>query len=500
VTRLSSQRGRKRRRSQRGPGPLIVLGVIALIPALAFFEMFRWSSSQVDENEVAPTIIPPIEQSAPAAALSTGLFAMRRMPSTISRDVNVDAFEAELAPFLGQLNERSCFAVSVDGVIVGEVNADLPVLPASNNKLVTAAVALEQLGDDFTYTTTVEAGSEPVDGVVSGDIYLVGGGDPLLSSEWYPLSSFETYPVMSPTRLETLVDGVVESGIQVVEGAVVGDGSRYDDEFYAPGWGVGVAGLDAGPYDALMVNDSRVLGEPARATDPNEAAAREFTRLLRERGVVVAGVPSTGTAPTNAVVVASVESVPMVDVVKSLLTNSDANTAEMLVKELGFSTHGEGTRNAGLTVMQDQLAEWGVASDAVVLADGSGLSIFNRLTCRTLLTVLQLSGADVSIGEALPVAGESGTLSGIFVDHAIAGRMRGKTGTLNNPPFNIDPPAVKALSGYVGIEGGGTVEFVLILNGPTISDQSVYRPIWDELADALATYPSGPTPADLGPR
>ncbi len=78
--------------------------------------------------------------------------------------------------------------------------------------------------------------------------------------------------------------------------------------------------------------------------------------------------------------------------------------------------------------------------------------------------------------------------------------MRGKTGTLNNPPFNVDPPAVKALAGYLPVEGGSAVEYALVLNGPTISDQSEYRAVWDALADALDTYPAGASPADLGPR
>jgi len=497
---LSSQRASKRRRPQRGPGPLMVLSVIALVPAVALFSMFRWSSNQIDENEAAPTVIAPIELPAPAATLSTGLFAMRRMPSIISRDVNVDALAAEFAPLFNSLNDRSCAAVSVDGVPVGDVNADLAVIPASNQKLIVASVAMEQLGEQFRYTTTVEVADTPVDGVVAGDLYLVGGGDPLLTSEWYPVSNSERYPVTTPTRLETLVEDVVESGIQVVEGSVVGDGSRYDDEFFAPGWGIGVAGLDAGPYDALMVNDSRVLGDAQRAADPNEGAAREFTRLLREQGVEVAGTASTGVAPVDSVVVASIESAPMPDVVAELLRNSDANTAELLLKEIGLAGSGAGTREAGLAVVQDQLADWGLSSDAIVLTDGSGLGLANRVTCATLLALLQRAETHASIRPALPVAGETGTLSSVFVDHAIAGRLIAKTGTLNNPPFNVDPPAAKALSGYVAIEGGGTVEFSLILNGPTISDQSEYRPVWGDLVDALATYPTGPTPADLGPR
>ena len=500
MTGPSQQLPRRRRRPQRGPGPLVVLGVVALVPALVLFGMFRWSDGQVDDNEAAPIPDSPVQIPVPPEALSTGLFAMRRMPTIVSRDLNVEAFKDELAPFLTTLNDRSCVAVSVDGVPIGENNADIAVIPASNQKLVVAAVALEQLGDDFRYTTTVEVAAEPVSGVVAGDLYLVGGGDPLLTSDWYPTSNLERHPVTSPTRLETLADGVVDAGIQSVEGGVVGDGSRYDDEFFAPGWGLGDAGLEAGPYSALMVNDSRVLDDPRRADDPNEAAAREFTRLLQERGVQVAAAASVGTAPADSIEIASVQSAPMSDVVAEMLGNSDNNTSELVVKELGLAASGNGTREAGLAAMEAQLADWGLASEAVVLTDGSGLSLDNRLTCATLLAILQRSGADVSIGAALPVAGETGTLADVFVDHEISGRLSGKTGSLNNAPFNVDPPAVKALAGYVAIEGGGAVEYVLILNGPTISDQSEYRPVWGALADVLATYPTGPTPAELGPR
>ena len=113
--------------------------------------------------------------------------------------------------------------------------------------------------------------------------------------------------------------------------------------------------------------------------------------------------------------------------------------------------------------------------------------------------MLQRSSPDGPIGAGLPIAGQTGTLSDIFVDHPIAGRLLGKTGTLSNPPFNQDPPGVKALAGYVIVDGRWrAIEYVLVLNGPTISDQSEYRPVWNSLADVLAAYPDGPTPAELG--
>ena len=89
----------------------------------------------------------------------------------------------------------------------------------------------------------------------------------------------------------------------------------------------------------------------------------------------------------------------------------------------------------------------------------------------------------------------SGTLADIFTDSPLAGRLAAKTGTLGNAPYNADPPAVKTLSGYVPVDGGGAIEFSLLLNATgTLTDQSVYRPIWDRLADRAGDVPVGPDP------
>jgi D-alanyl-D-alanine carboxypeptidase/D-alanyl-D-alanine-endopeptidase (penicillin-binding protein 4) len=136
----------------------------------------------------------------------------------------------------------------------------------------------------------------------------------------------------------------------------------------------------------------------------------------------------------------------------------------------------------------------------VVLADGSGLSLDNRVTCDVVQGVLERSDVDSPLSDGLPVAATTGTLSDVFVDTPVAGRLRGKTGTLNNPPFNDDIPAVKALAGYLPVEGGGAIEYTLLLNGATISDQSQYRPIWDQLVAVLSSYPSAAGPDVLGPR
>lgn len=506
MERLEAREPSRRPGGRRGLGPLIVLGIFAIVPALVLYTLFVWSSSKVDDNEAAPppptTIVaPPL----PDEPLANSMLTFRRMPALVSRGLNTDQFVADVAPFLTTINDRSCATVSVDGNPVGSVNGDLAVIPASTEKIIVAAVALERLGADHVFTTRAVSSAAPIDGVIEGDLVLLGGGDPLLSSDWYPTSGLERRPVFNQTSLDTLADDVQNAGVTQITGAVLGDGSRYDDEFFAPGWGDGVAGLEAGPYDSLMANDARVLGEEQRGNNPNSAAAREFTRLLRDRGVVVDGEPGVGLVADLAdtpMELASIQSVPLTGVVAEMMTNSDNNTAELLVKEIGLdaSEASEGTREAGLAAMTEQLQQWGVDTTNIVLSDGSGLSLDNRLTCDALVAVLQRTGPTETIGAALPVAAETGTLADVFTEHPVAGRLLGKTGTLNNPPFNQDPPAVKALAGYLPVEGGGAVEFALILNGPTISDQSEYRSVWTALADTLDTYPSGASPADVGLR
>ena len=505
MERLEARTPRPRR---RGIGPLIVLGAFALVPALVLYVAFAWADGRVDDNVAAPapasTIVdPPL----PAEPLRNPVFTFRRMPTTVSRDVNLTAFESDVAAFTSTLNDRSCVSVSVDGQDVGDRSPQLAAIPASTLKLVVAATALDVLGADHRFTTRVVASAAPNDGTIDGDLVLVGGGDPLLSSNWYPTSNLEKRPVFNQTSLDALADSVVASGVTRVAGAVLGDGSRYDDEFYAPGWGDGVAGLEAGPYDSLMANDARVLGEDQRADEPNAAAAREFTHLLRDRGVTVDGEGATGTADTLAaptVELATIDSAPLADVVAEMLTNSDNNTAELLVKEIGLDTSdgqpppGGATRQTGLDVIVGRLGAWGIDTTNIVLTDGSGLGAANRLTCAALIAVLQRSGPTDTIGAALPVAGRSGTLADVFTDSPVAGRLLAKTGTLNNPPFNADPPAAKALAGYLPVAGGGAVEFALLLNGPTISDQSEYRVIWDDFVETVDKYPSGATPADVG--
>lgn len=493
---LRAHDGRRRADGAGGLRSLLALALMVLLPAVALLGVWRFA----DARDVAPQaldLVPDVAPSQPPDALRTGLLSWRRVPGLVADNANLDRFRDEASGFASTLGERSCVSVSLNGTPVASRAAGTAVIPASSMKLLVATVALEVLGRDHRFGTTL-VGTVEGD-AVAGDLTLVGGGDPLLTSEAFPTEN-DPEPVFNETSLDELVDQLVESGISRVSGNVVGDGSRYDDEFYAPDWVADDRGVEAGPVDALLVNDSRVTGQAVRSENPSLGAAQELVAALRSRGITVAGEAVDGSAPPDATQLASVESLPLRGVVAEMLTTSDNNTAESLLKELGRSDGEPGSRRAGLAVVRRQLQEWGADLSSTVLTDASGLSATNLVPCDVIHTVLVRSGHADDLAAGLAVAGESGTLADVFVGSPVAGRLMAKTGTLGNAPFDSDPPAAKGLAGYLAVDGAGHIEFTLLLNGPMINDQSLYRPVWDDMVAALATYPAGPAPRELAPR
>jgi D-alanyl-D-alanine carboxypeptidase/D-alanyl-D-alanine-endopeptidase (penicillin-binding protein 4) len=403
--------------------------------------------------------------------------------------LNLGQFAGEFDDVAQAVDRTSCFAVSVDGEEVVSKNRSVAVMPASTMKLFVAAVALEVLGSGYSFSTTV-VGDVGADGVVAGDLTIVGGGDPLLSTEWWPTSQQQTRPPINVTRLEDLADAVVAAGVTRVAGRVVGDGSRYDDQFFAPSWSDEVRVLEAGPYDALLVNDGWTTTSIDDVTaDPALGAAELFVGLLRDRGVRVAGGVAAETSSSTDEI-AAVQSQPLSAVVQEMLLTSDDNTAEMLVKEIGLEVSGSGTTASGVEAMAGQLLKWGVSIDGLLLVDGSGLSRDNRVTCAAILGVLQRNTSDGALGSALPVAAQTGTLSEFFVGSPVAGRLLAKTGTL---------AGVKSLAGYLPVDSGGTIEFVLVQNTFAV-DQGGFLTAWNDLGRAMATYPAAVSQDDLAPR
>ncbi len=479
--------------------PLVGLVLLALVPLAALTALLIWSDALADDYEAAESTRPQTAEApiAPRPALTTSMLAYRRAPATLASESAANELAAAMEQLAFFVDARSCLAVSVDGRSVGSWNGDVAVIPASTNKLLVAGAAVELLGADHRFTTSV-ASAPPVDGVVDGDVVLVGGGDPLLVASDFPLDDDAPDPA-STTTLDALADAVVGAGITSIRGSIVGDGSRYDDQFVNPTWGTGVSYVDAGPIGGLVVNDGQTVGRSGRQRDPADAAAREFARLLRDRGVSISNGWTSGLVEPGTPVIATVESAPLSTIVGDMLTRSDNDTAEMLLKEIGLVGAAAGTTEAGLQVLDTTVRSWAVPMESVVLADGSGLSTTNRLTCDTLVGVLEHLD-DTPAVDGLPLAGRSGTLIDEFVGSPVEGRLVGKTGTLTNPPADADPPEVKALAGYLDAPNGDVVEFALVLNGPGYVTADGYVPFWSALADRLAAHPTGADIATLGPR
>ena len=418
--------------------------------------------------------------------IKASLLSARRAPSILSNEIRIGGLLRSLVDSVQMIPDQSCLVVSVDGQRITAVKPNLPVIPASNMKLITATAALEVLGSDYVFTTKVvgvSAGNQIV-----GDLWLVGGGDPVLSTVGYPAT--ESYPTIHPTNIGALIDALVAAGITEITGNIVGDESRYDTERFTPSLGLGVRTTEVGPLGALLLNDGVVLASPIKPDQPALSAAQEFLRLLNERGIAVRGAASVGVASADLPVVASINSAPLSAIVEEMLTNSDNNTAELVLKELGFSKSSSGTRIAGAQVVQATLQEMGMPIDGLVMVDGSGLDRGNRATCALLSSILERDGGFGVIGNGLAIAGQTGTLRDLLGDSTASERLHAKTGTLTG---------AKALSGYVVYAPEKTAVFALILNGPGASNQGEYRPIWNGLANALGSLSEHPSVTDIAP-
>lgn len=148
-------------------------------------------------------------------------------------------------------------------------NADRLFLPASNMKLFTAALALERLGPDYRMTTRLVRAP-------SGDLILVGSGDPSMSGRTYPYRK-DPPPANPLQAIEDLADQAVAAGILRVDGDIVGDDQLYPWAPYPPSWTEDdMVGEDGAPVSALAVNDNVVTVSIRPAARAGDLAAISF--------------------------------------------------------------------------------------------------------------------------------------------------------------------------------------------------------------------------------
>ena len=384
----------------------------------------------------------PAAQSAPRLPLPTRLAHALEVPS---------------------LSAASSGAIAVDltsGGVVFERNADLSLAPASNEKLPLTFAALRTLGPTYRFPTEVLGRGRLVGGVWEGDLYLKGFGDPTLTS----------------AGLRRLAVALERQGIVRVAGRVIGDESWFDARRTAPGWKSSFFINECSPLSALVVD--RGVYDKHVAQRPALAAAGRFRQVLRNKGITT-GAVSVGRAPDIAVSLTRIESAPLAQIIVFMDRQSDNFTAEMLLKQLGAMHGTGGTSAAGAAVVASALTEATVPLQGVRIADGSGLSLDDRLTVRALASLLVTAWNDPTLHEAiwgaLPVAGVNGTLKHRLQGAPVRGAVRAKTGTTNE---------ASALSGYVS----GRYAFAVLENGSPVAYWSAHK-AEDRFVTALAVGP-----------
>lgn len=508
-----------------------------------------------------------------AAAAAPGALA-GQVPDTASRtaaDRAARGEQRELArrldrlladPSLSRAHVGLQVTVAETGEVLYERDAEERYTAASTTKAVTAAVALRRLGPGFRWTTRL-LGAEPIrDGVLRGDLWIVGSGDPYLGRG----------------DLARWASALRDAGLRRITGDVVaddrvfppprwGDGWMWNDLHL--GWAAGVTGLqldEPGIRMALAPGDA--LGDPARAgpteppvpapvelrvrTGPPGSAIRlDFIPGSRPgaRGRIEGWIPADSDSiplslapahPTrhllgrlaavfadSALTVegrfrraepgetapgstrsaagrraagadgrrdtgdlgstrdppfrAAFRSDSLGAVLADILQPSDNLAAESLLRTLGRVEGTAGTAGEGLEVVRETLAEWGVPPDAVVLADGSGLSRYDAIAPSALVRVLRAvwwSPRHELFRSALAAPGEEGTLRARLVGTPAEAALRAKTGSLSS---------VRGLAGYVEDGDGETLVFALLIDGYHVPGD-VAESLRDRVVEQLSLF------------
>ncbi len=386
----------------------------------------------------------------------------------------------------------SAYVISAQtGQVVYERNADADVVPASTLKLLVGSATLDQLGADFSFTTTLET-----DGTT---LYLRGGGDPLLRPSDFN-DAARALTVLGATHFDALVgdDGpprverypggwsvddlpfyysappsplsiddnamhvlvhpaavgapptlTVEPAapVVIVNEATTGPAHSDDTTWLTLSWDQPDTLILTGnvPADETDGDVHTAILDPARAT---LAFARD---ALTQGGIAFANPARLATTPSGTRVLWTHHSSPLSRLLSDMWLPSDNLLAESLLDTLAP------TRDAALDRERTWLRSIGIDPATTTLSDGSGLSSYDRITARDLVTILAHDyngpNRDIVMG-ALPIAGQRGTLAHAFKFPPLEGKIVAKTGTVNH---------THTLAGYMETPHG-TLIFALMVN------------------------------------
>ncbi len=434
-------------RRQKSAQVLIGLAVLAFVAAVVAAATFFTTGGHGSSGARAP--IPPPH----SPTLKPGMVPLSDTAEPPSPGGVAAALAAVAAdPNLGRLGARITDAIT--GKELWQVAGDLPLVPASTNKVLTVAAALLTLDRQARISTRVVAGSQNA----QGPVVLVGAGDPTLSAAppgvntWY----------RGAPRISDLVEQIRRSGVTPT--AVQVDTSAFSGPTLAQGWDpADVDNGDIAPIESVMIDAGRIQPSTVnsrRSRTPALDAGRELAKALG----LDPGAVTIAKAPSGARQLAVVQSAPLIQRLSQMMDHSDNVMAECIGREVAAAINRPESFAGAADAVTNRLATAHVDTAGAALLDSSGLSVDDRLTAKTLDGVLQAAaGPDQpalrALLDLLPIAGGSGTLGDRFLDAATdqgpAGWLRAKTGSLT---------AVNTLAGVVTDRSGRVLTFAFLSN------------------------------------
>ncbi len=462
--------------------PLILISVVIAASVLAVR-----ANQAANPQESTPTN---------TSVLSTPIINARRIPEWLRLPTSNQEFAAAVSAVVAQpgVPTKHCLKVHRDGLEIAAKNASIGYEAAELQRLVTVA-AIESLPAESVFVTKVVSNTtSPIeDGVLQGDIFFVGGADPVLSTSDFLARFADDRAATSLEQLAANLSAALrQRGVTTIAGGVVGDEFRFsptETDYLGSVWTESDnADNQVGPLSALLVNNGFIVDTPTtpliRTEEPAAAAAALLTELLTQRGISVLTPARSGEQPPLAdqEELAKIESPTITEIAKRALI--DGTTAEMLFKEVGRVNGLSPASSDAFYAMQIALFQQGLPTESVQPRDGSGLSRLNRVTCSLLMALIEKEPSNEVISSALTP-----------ISASVLAPCTPPAGT-NIRLHSVNRGGVTALLGEMIADNGSIVTFVLIANRePNANDFTSCNQLQTSLLDAVARYPENYGPA-----
>lgn len=355
----------------------------------------------------------------------------------------LEVFQSRIDSIVSTVNcSISVQIVSADKYdVLYSINPQKKMIPASISKLVTAVAALEYLGTGYEFKTIVYTDDINIsDGVINGNLYLKGYGDPDLNS----------------SDIRYLAKNIIGKNITSITGNIIYDESFLDDNYYAL---ANYYSNDTKKQYWPYVN-ALALDKNSGSYDPGSSAASLLLSELQSGNVQCGGIVVAGVTPTGAKQITDI-SHSMFDVLSFMNKTSDNHSAITIFKVIGAKYKGvPGTLEKGQEAVNDLLVGMGNSRSSFEILEGSGLTRYNAVTSDLYIRMLKYMYDDIKTFDffyrSLAIAGKDGTLSKRMIGTEAEGNVHAKTGTINS---------VSTLSGYAVSRDNELIIFYIAMNG-----------------------------------